>query len=603
MRCEKCGAKVSKKSEFCSKCGSRIGDEPEKAETQPIQEQTTKKTITDFWHNLNKFGKTLVVFTVIFALFFIASVLNGNIGEAIFSFIQTALCTLSLLINIGKIETPKRKLPVILFSVALVLIIPYLSVSSPTTNSTQEFVWSDIVMSEMLPEPESNFGEIISNDNENLLIYVHKTSVDDYNEYLSKCEEKGFIIEADKVGDMYEAFNQNGYKLDLKYENEYKKMCIDVEAPMKLGEIKWSETEIAKLLPIPEFDLGKIEKDDVSEYSVYLSGISYDNYVKYVDECSRNGFNTDSTKDEKTFSAKNSDDYSLNVEYEGNSIIYISIKEPEYNVDINVEYADEWFDNDNDIDIYVDGEDLGTISHDSTDTFDSVLNRDVHIIKFVNSDDESISNEVRIKISKQETLKFKITCSDDKINVETISGDIDIQVKSIKFSDASDVEFYYSSYPDTNSFSVEISPEDEEADYSSLLDFVSENPDVATIEYDKDSWISQEVKITPVSDGETYVYIQSKDGKVKSEKVKVIVAIEEDDIEEDEIEEDEIEEDDITESDYEEPTTEKKSGIIVYTTPYGTKYHYSKACAGKNASESDLDDVKGYYDPCKKCAG
>lgn len=603
MRCKKCGAKVSKKSDFCSKCGTRIGEEPEKTETQTIQEQTTKKTITDFWHNLNKFGKTLVVFTVIFALFFIASVLNGKVGAAIFSFIQTVLCTFSLLINIEKIKVPQRKLHIILFSVALVLIFPYLVASSSTTSSAQEFIWSDIVMNEMLPEPKSNVGEIISNDNEALLIYVHKTSVDDYNEYLSACEEKGFIIEADKVGDMYEAFNQNGYKLDLKYENEYKKMCIDVEAPMKLGEIKWSETEIAKLLPIPEFDLGKIEKDDVSEYSVYLSGISYDNYVKYVDECSRNGFNTDSTKDEKTFSAKNSDDYSLNVEYEGNSIIYISIKEPEYNVDINVEYADEWFDNDNDIDIYVDGEDLGTISHDSTDTFDSVLNRDVHIIKFVNSDDESISNEVRIKISKQETLKFKITCSDDKINVETISGDIDIQVKSIKFSDASDVEFYYSSYPDTNSFSVEISPEDEEADYSSLLDFVSENPDVATIEYDKDSWISQEVKITPVSDGETYVYIQSKDGKVKSEKVKVIVAIEEDDIEEDEIEEDEIEEDDITESDYEEPTTEKKSGIIVYTTPYGTKYHYSKACAGKNASESDLDDVKGYYDPCKKCAG
>ena len=222
MRCEKCGSKISKKSELCSKCGNRIGEAPEKAETQPIQEQTTKKTITDFWHNLNKFGKTLVVFTVIFALFFIASVLNGKVGASVFSFIQTVLCTFSLLINIGKIETPKRKLPVILFSVALVLIIPYLSVSSPTTNSTQEFVWSDIVMSEMLPEPESNFGEIISNDNENLLIYVHKTSVDDYNEYLSACEEKGFIIEADKVGDMYEAFNQNGYKLDLKYENEYK---------------------------------------------------------------------------------------------------------------------------------------------------------------------------------------------------------------------------------------------------------------------------------------------------------------------------------------------------------------------------------------------
>lgn len=593
MHCEKCGTRISKKTEFCSKCGNRIKKEPEMVEKQHIQEEANKKTITDFWRNLNKFGKVLVVCIAVFALSFFVAASSGKVGAAIFSFIQTVLCTFSLLINIEKIKVPQRKLHIILLSVALVLIFPYLVASSSTTSSAQEFIWSDIVMNEMLPEPKSNVGEIISNDNEALLIYVHKTSVDDYNEYLSKCEEKGFIIEADKTEGIYEAFNKDGYKLDLSYENDDKKMCIDLEAPMKLGEIQWPETEIAKLTPVPEYDLGRIEKDDVSEFSVYLSGISYDNYVKYVDECSRNGFNIDSTKSEKSFNAKNVDDYSLAVEYKGNSIIYISIKEPEYDIDITVEYADEWLDNDNDIDVYVDDEDLGTINHDSIETFNSMLNKGVHTIKFVNADDDSVNNEVRIRISKQETLKFRIVCSNDEIDIETISGDIDVQVKSIKFSDISDVEFFYSSYPETNSFSVEISPKDEKVDYSTLLDFVSENTDVATIEYDKDSWISQEIKITPVNDGETYIYIQSKDGKVKSEKVKVIVATEEDE---------DIEEDDTNEQDNEKQTTEKKSGVTVYTTPYGTKYHYSKACAGKNASESDLDDVKDYYDPCKKCA-
>lgn len=587
MRCEKCGAKISKKSEFCSKCGNRINEEIEKAETQPIQEQATKKTITDFWHNLNKFGKTLIVFIVVFALFFLIAVISGKTGAAIFSIIQTALCTLSLLINLGKIKVSQRKLHIILFSIAMVLVLPYLVASSSTTSNTQEFVWSDIVLNEMLPEPDSNVGVMISNDSEYLALSIYKTTFDDYKNYLSKCKEKGYIVDANNLGDIYEAYNENGYKLSLSYFDSNKEMSIDLKAPMKFGKIKWSETEIAKLLPIPEFDLGKIEKDDVSEYSVYLSGVSYDNYVKYVDECSRNGFNTDSTKDEKTFSAKNADDYSIAIEYEGNNIVYISIKEPEYDIDINVEYADELLDNDNDINIYVDDTDLGIISHDSTDTFNSVLNKGIHIIKFVNADDNNINNEVRIKINKQETLKFRITCSDDKINIETISGNIDIQVKSIKFSDTSNVEFYYSDYPDTNSFSVEISPEDKEVEYSALLDFVSENPKVATIEYDKDSSISQKVIITPVSDGETYIYIQSKDGKVKSEKIKVIVDIEEE----------------TTATEHKETTTEKKSGKIVYITPSGEKYHYNKSCAGKNAMERDLDDVKGAYNPCKKCVG
>lgn len=49
-------------------------------------------------------------------------------------------------------------------------------------------------------------------------------------------------------------------------------------------------------------------------------------------------------------------------------------------------------------------------------------------------------------------------------------------------------------------------------------------------------------------------------------------------------------------------TTEKRSGVTVYVTPTGTKYHYSKSCAGENAMARDLDDVQGIYGPCKKCA-
>ncbi len=587
MRCKKCGANVSRKSEFCSKCGSRISEEPEKAEPQPIQEQTTKKTITNLWHNLNKFCKILVVCIAMFALFFLVAVSNGKVGAAIFSIIQTALCTLSLLINIGKIKVQQRNLHVILFSISLVLILPYLVSSSSTTSNTQELIWADIVLNEILPEPESNVGEIISNNNENLLIYVHKTSVDDYNEYLSKCEEKGFVIEADKAEDIYEAFNKDGFKLDLSYENDDKKMCIDVEAPMKLGEIKWSESEIAKLLPIPDFDLGKIEKDNTSGYSVYLSGVPYDNYVKYVDECANMGFNLDSARDDRVFSAKNVEDYSLTVKYEGYNIIYISIKEPEYKIDINVEYVDEWFDNDNDIDVYVDDTDLGTISHDSSETFNSVLKRGIHTIKFANADDNNVSNEVKVIISKQETLEFKITFSNEKINIETISGNVEIQVKSITFSNTFDIDFYNLIETATNYFSVEISPEGEAADFSTLLDFISEDTKVATIEYDEDSPNSRRAIISPVSAGETYVYIQSKDGKVKSERIKVIVDVETD----------------TTISNFNEPTTEIKSGKTVYITPYGEKYHYSKSCAGENAIESDLNDVKGSYEPCKKCVG
>lgn len=66
---------------------------------------------------------------------------------------------------------------------------------------------------------------------------------------------------------------------------------------------------------------------------------------------------------------------------------------------------------------------------------------------------------------------------------------------------------------------------------------------------------------------------------------------------------DEIAEDGINEYEDNETTTKKKHSRIVYITPYGEKYHYSKSCAGKNASESELDDVKDFLEPCKKCVG
>ena len=47
---------------------------------------------------------------------------------------------------------------------------------------------------------------------------------------------------------------------------------------------------------------------------------------------------------------------------------------------------------------------------------------------------------------------------------------------------------------------------------------------------------------------------------------------------------------------------EKDTSRTVYVTPYGQKYHFSKSCAGKNASETTLNDAKTYKDPCKKCA-
>ncbi len=52
----------------------------------------------------------------------------------------------------------------------------------------------------------------------------------------------------------------------------------------------------------------------------------------------------------------------------------------------------------------------------------------------------------------------------------------------------------------------------------------------------------------------------------------------------------------------EEPPREPTDGQIVYVTPSGTKYHYSQSHAGKNATETTLDEaLAAGKTPCKVC--
>ena len=125
------------------------------------------------------------------------------------------------------------------------------------------------------------------------------------------------------------------------------------------------------------------------------------------------------------------------------------------------------------------------------------------------------------------------------------------------------------------------------------FEFVSENTEVVTVEYDEDSWFGENCIITRVGAGETYIYIQTKDKSVQSEKIKVVVETEK-------IEE-EVAKDTPT---VETPTTETPvdNGRTVYITPYGKKYHYSQSCAGENASATTENSAKKTHDPCKKYA-
>ena len=58
----------------------------------------------------------------------------------------------------------------------LIMIAIVIGVVSKMGSDGEKFSWSDIELGEKLPRPKSNIGEILSNSDKRLSMYVHKTS-------------------------------------------------------------------------------------------------------------------------------------------------------------------------------------------------------------------------------------------------------------------------------------------------------------------------------------------------------------------------------------------------------------------------------------------
>lgn len=130
------------------------------------------------------------------------------------------------------------------------------------------------------------------------------------------------------------------------------------------------------------------------------------------------------------------------------------------------------------------------------------------------------------------------------------------------------------------------------------VEFVSTDESVATVRFEKmagDIYIYYAIEA--IAEGEAYVYFTADDGKVESERIRVIVTQEPEDTEPEETKPEETEPEE-TESEGEALDDDR----VVYVTKTGTKYHYSKSCAGKNAIEVTLSEAQLTKTPCKTCA-
>ena len=365
MYCGQCGKEIPDNSKFCNECGCPVTEQNE-------QQIVEKEVVVNASSNKNK-------------------------------------------------ETRKRiKLWHVIVAAVTVITIIVSCIVLPKVFSRYD--WNEVKLSSVLPEPESKWGDLSSNTKDYLYLYVHRTSLEEYDSYVAECIDRGFNIESETEDSSYIAFNTDGYKLTLYYYQSDKKMTINVDAPMEMQTIQWATSNIALLLPTPASTLGHIERNDEKGFSIYIGNTSYSEYNTYVSECESKGFTLDFQKQDKNFSAKNSDGYQLSVQYKGCNVIYISIIEPQRTLDLSFSSIGSEFE----FSVYIDDSWELDVEKGKTKTCNVVLGMGEHTIKVRSDDDWDMYDNYMLSVTKDEKIDFDVNCTQKGIKIG-LSGELEIE--------------------------------------------------------------------------------------------------------------------------------------------------------------------------------
>lgn len=185
--------------------------------------------------------------------------------------------------------------------------------------------WDSLALGEHLPNPNKK-GEIGSNLDDYLTVRIYDADGKYFEKYIQECIDKGFTIDSKKTVSSYEAFNKDGYELKLyKMTNEF---SVHLSAPEEMSNFEWPTKGIGALLPPTKSNYGKITSDTSNTFRVQVGNITMDEYKEYVKACEDKGFTIDYYNLEKTYEAKNSDGYRLNISYKGANTIDVMIQVP-----------------------------------------------------------------------------------------------------------------------------------------------------------------------------------------------------------------------------------------------------------------------------------
>jgi len=456
MNCPNCNTELNDNAKFCKNCGEKIlTTVEEKQEKEKIikkeeivnntqknnnnnnnqtnynaevpEKNVLKEKLNEFWKKLNIIEKILTCLSGVFLLELIISIIAGKQFAMIISIIQIVGIIITFLIEKNVIKTSHKWLKYIIPVICILLTFLYFNLFSSQKidyRDAEKIVWTEMIIANNLPEPPKTTGDIESNTDERLCLDIYNISIKQFYEYIEKCKNVGFTIDNQKSEYNYSAYNEDGYCLKLYYSDYDDQMNIDLSISKKYENITWSESAIAKLIPTPKSLVGEIIEDNEKKYDVIISNMTLQDYTEYISLCENSGFTNNVEKNERTYNAKNNENYRLCIEYIGNNVIEITIEEPEYDVNLSVECVENWVFSKYNVEIYIDDSFESTLTHGATEDYSLKLSKGTHKIKFVNEEDESITGEFTTEVGQNGKIELKLNCYSYEISIESKSNSV-----------------------------------------------------------------------------------------------------------------------------------------------------------------------------------
>lgn len=336
MKCQKCGYELNNNEKFCPNCGHVIKNE---VETKIVEDATDNKVVdaeakdvTNYVNSLKKKEKSvplffIIVFVLIFIAAFIISFKSGQYIKAGIALLQCVLIVICWLIKINVIKL-KQIIGKSIFWLALILILPFFLI--PNLKKYDSLYWPTTGIATLIPTPESSYGKVSYSETK-LDATIQKVDLENFNGYINKCKQKGFTIDANTEQKKYEAFNEDGYRIELSYsyDEDDKQYYIDLYAPLQLEEIQWPSEGVITHLLLPESNLGLINSNDDDYLDVYVGDYTREDFNNYCKLLVDYGYEQNYYFKNNLMMANNSDGYEIRVEYYGYNIIEITLEAPE----------------------------------------------------------------------------------------------------------------------------------------------------------------------------------------------------------------------------------------------------------------------------------